>query len=227
MENASKALLLAGGVLIAILLLSLLTYAWGLFSKYQSSNEELKNIENVAKFNEQFAQYNRDDLKGYEIITLLNKVIDYNERYSISDSVNKTDTYSPIVMKVDMNKDGETPLQAENYLKMNLTKDGELRLFECKQYKDDETSAKKRTDSNSFINIVKKVEKAMRDSGITEEQATSVAKNINSIFLTDTEINHKIGSSSYLSSREMVLQDMINKYYSCTLLFFNLFNLNF
>ena len=82
MENASKALLMAGGMILSILLITLLVYAWSLFSKYQSSNDELADIEDVAKFNQQFTNYDRDDVEGYELISLINKVVDYNHRKS-------------------------------------------------------------------------------------------------------------------------------------------------
>ena len=80
MDNASKALLMAGGMLLAILILTLLIYAWSLFSEYQSSRDDLADIENTAKFNQQFTNYDRDDVQGYELITLVNQIIDYNER---------------------------------------------------------------------------------------------------------------------------------------------------
>ena len=62
MENASKALIMAGGMLLAILLVSLFLYAWSLISDYQASQDSLTEIEDTAKFNEQFAQYDR---KGF------------------------------------------------------------------------------------------------------------------------------------------------------------------
>ena len=74
MENASKALIMAGGMLLAILIVSLLIYAWSLFSKYQSSNDSLSEIEDTAKFNEQFANYDRKGIQGYEILSLVNKL---------------------------------------------------------------------------------------------------------------------------------------------------------
>ena len=81
-------------MLIAILMVTLIVYAIGKFSEYQSSRDKLANIENVAKFNEQFDNYDRKNVQGYELISLINKIIDYNKRFS-SDSVNNAQ-YSPI-----------------------------------------------------------------------------------------------------------------------------------
>ena len=56
MDNASKALIMAGGMLLAMLILALLMYAWSLFSEYQTSQDDLEEIENTAKFNEQIGR---------------------------------------------------------------------------------------------------------------------------------------------------------------------------
>ena len=104
MENASKALIMAGGMLLAILIVSLLVYAWSLFSKYQSSQDDLTDIEDTAKFNEQFTNYQRDNVKGYDILSLANKVTDYNYRKSKSDRTND-ENYVPITIVINLTDD--------------------------------------------------------------------------------------------------------------------------
>lgn len=103
MENASKALIMAGGMLLAILIVSLLIYAWSLFSKYQSSQDDLTEIEDTAKFNEQFTNYQRDNVKGYDILSLANKVVDYNYRKSNVDTAKNDEKYVPITIKIEFN----------------------------------------------------------------------------------------------------------------------------
>ena len=61
MENASKALLIAGGVLLAIMVASLLILTFTKISDYQSSAQTLQKDSQLAQFNEQFTQYVRDD----------------------------------------------------------------------------------------------------------------------------------------------------------------------
>ena len=104
MENTSKALIMAGGMLLAILIVSLLVYAWSLFSKYQSSQDDLTDIEDTAKFNEQFTNYQRDNVKGYDILSLANKVTDYNYRKSESDRTND-ENYVPITIVINLTDD--------------------------------------------------------------------------------------------------------------------------
>ena len=95
---------MAGGMLLAILIVSLLIYAWSLFSKYQSSQDDLTDIEDTAKFNEQFTNYQRDNVKGYDILSLANKVTDYNYRKSESDRTND-ENYVPITIAINLTDD--------------------------------------------------------------------------------------------------------------------------
>lgn len=110
MENASKALIMAGGMLLAILIVSLLVYAWSLFSKYQSSQDDLTDIEDTAKFNEQFTNYQRDNVKGYDILSLANKVTDYNYRKSKSNNTND-ENYVPVTIEIRLTDDNRESLR--------------------------------------------------------------------------------------------------------------------
>ena len=73
MENASKALLISGGVLIAILILTLFSY---LFSKMAGSSSNIyAALENHEKdeFNQQFINYEgKKELKVQDVATLIN-----------------------------------------------------------------------------------------------------------------------------------------------------------
>lgn len=100
MENATKALMMAGGVLLALLVISLLVYAWGSFSDYYDNQSSLSDIEDLTEFNLQFTNYDRDDVMGYEIISLMNKVVDYNNTSSYLDDADSNDAYEPITMTV-------------------------------------------------------------------------------------------------------------------------------
>ena len=48
MENASKALLMAAGVFLVMLILALVIFAWGKFSDYQNAKDSLVDIEDTA-----------------------------------------------------------------------------------------------------------------------------------------------------------------------------------
>ena len=72
MENASKALLMAGGILIGVLILALMVTlfisARDLFNNY----EETKETEAIQQFNVNFTQYLGRDLTIHEVVTICN-----------------------------------------------------------------------------------------------------------------------------------------------------------
>lgn len=73
MENASKALLMAGGILIALLIIVVLLRTFGnviFFQKAQLTEEEQAAI---IQYNEQYTKYLGQYVYGTEIITLINK----------------------------------------------------------------------------------------------------------------------------------------------------------
>ena len=88
MENASKALLMAGGVLIALLVISLVVLAFTQMSDYQKSQSDLVKTGQLAEFNEQFVQYVRDDINGIDLVTLANKVVSFNQKESGPGEIN-------------------------------------------------------------------------------------------------------------------------------------------
>lgn len=102
MENASKALLIAGGILLVMLIIGLLIFSWSKFSDFYNQSDELAEIEDITKFNLQFTNYENRKVYGYELISLANKIADYNMRYS---NVGQNDEkYTPITMEIDFNR---------------------------------------------------------------------------------------------------------------------------
>ena len=214
MENASKALLMAGGMVLAILLLTLLLYAWNLFSDYQSSSDRLADIENTSKFNQQFTNYNRNDVQGYELISLVNQIVDYNERKSTDTQNNNSENNKPIKITINM-------LNSAERKKLVYGDENNVLITEDK-YEDGEDktyfTAKGRISSKSSFesNVEKKLEEALNLPGgikIDESKANKVAKNIGSIFHTETEITNLLDTKSvYNKKRDNVLLEMANTY---------------
>ncbi len=80
MENASKALLIAGGMLLLILVLSFATL---LFRRMGSQTSEFyKDMSDteIYEFNQQFFNYERNDLKIQDVISVINLAKDANDR---------------------------------------------------------------------------------------------------------------------------------------------------
>ena len=82
MENVSKALMIAGGMLIAIMVISLIIVLWNQMSGYFAEQHSATIVEQIAEFNAQFENYNGKDIRGNELISVMNKVVNYNRTYS-------------------------------------------------------------------------------------------------------------------------------------------------
>lgn len=82
MENASNALLMAGGILIALLIIGALVMMGANLQSYQNSNNASKKSAQVAEFNSQFEPYNKDNLTLMELKSVYNKIESNNSQYS-------------------------------------------------------------------------------------------------------------------------------------------------
>lgn len=81
MENASKALLMAGGILIALLVIGALVLMFNQVGSYEKAQEASKKNSQIADFNKDFERYLDDKgITGADVISLINKVLDYNEK---------------------------------------------------------------------------------------------------------------------------------------------------
>lgn len=78
MENASKALNIAAGVLIGVLILSLLVFSYNQLRALRQAEENSTSKEQeVDKFNKQFDGYIKD-VYGSDMLSVANKAQDYN-----------------------------------------------------------------------------------------------------------------------------------------------------
>lgn len=109
MENASKALVMAGSVLIALMIIGALLLMFNNLSNYQDVGvEETRNAQVVA-FNNQFETHNRKNVRGSDLYSLLNRVVDYNRRKSTEGTGENDEgaslAYEP--MKITFDLDGK------------------------------------------------------------------------------------------------------------------------
>lgn len=97
MENASKALIMAGGILIALLVIGALVLMFNQLSYYQRTETDSEKTQQLADFNKEYLKYTYDDIKGYELISLVNKVIDYNIKEEVENSVDYTKKITVVI----------------------------------------------------------------------------------------------------------------------------------
>lgn len=72
MENASRALLMAGGILLGILILSLMVTLFASSSSLSKTYDESKQSEAIQKFNTNFTQYVGHELTIHQVVTICN-----------------------------------------------------------------------------------------------------------------------------------------------------------
>ena len=96
MENAAKALLIAAGMIIAVLLISALVLLYNQISDFYSQEYGRTVIEQKEKFNATYENYHEKTIRGNELISLMNRIIDYNNMQASMQG------YERIVINVDM-----------------------------------------------------------------------------------------------------------------------------
>lgn len=85
MENATRALLMVAGVFFGLLIITMVLFMHNNISDYYESTEANKKTEQLATFNKQYSAYNRDDVRGSELLSLINKIIDFNDSKDIGE----------------------------------------------------------------------------------------------------------------------------------------------
>lgn len=87
MENATKALLIGAGILFAIIILSLAIFGYQQITQYYGEKQEVTTVEQIAEFNRQYEAYNRNDVTGFELVSLINKIIDFNANNAVDQTL--------------------------------------------------------------------------------------------------------------------------------------------
>lgn len=100
MENASKALIMAGSILIALLTIGALMFMFDNISEVERQKDQNAEIEELLEFNRQFEQYDAVGLRGSDLITVMNKIVNYNEKVIEDD-----DGYNTVKMKIVFKED--------------------------------------------------------------------------------------------------------------------------
>ncbi len=82
MENATKALIMAATVLIAVLILALGVYLFRNYSEVARKNEERQSAQSLVQYNTKIEKYKDKTLSIQDVLTIANLAKDYNERKS-------------------------------------------------------------------------------------------------------------------------------------------------
>ena len=86
MENASKALLMAAGVLIGILILSLAVFLFANFGAASAEAHKQNEENQIQQFNVQFTAYQgRTDITIHDIVTVVNLAKSNNQSFGLTE----------------------------------------------------------------------------------------------------------------------------------------------
>lgn len=157
MENASKALIIAGSLLISLVIAGALVLMISNLSAYQGSNIQNTREAQIQSFNQDFLSYNRKNVRGNEILTLINKVVDYNERKSYGDEAEDI-KYEPMTIIIQLDHRSELTLKASND------------LFTQTEYKQDDNDNK----LGSIIATCQAIEKTYTSTQVISKLVTNI-----------------------------------------------------
>lgn len=81
MENASKALIIAGSVLIALVIIAALVFTYNKLTELEQTKTTIDETSKMTEYSKRFEQYNKT-LYGSELLSLANLQEDYNKTQS-------------------------------------------------------------------------------------------------------------------------------------------------
>lgn len=96
MENSAKAIIIAGGMFILIMVITLLVIFGRSLSSYMQDQHDKEMVKQITEFNNKFANYQGTELRGNELISVLNRVIDYNALEAGEYG------YDPVLVEIDL-----------------------------------------------------------------------------------------------------------------------------
>ena len=185
MENASKALIMAGSVLIALMIIGALILTFSNITAYQETNTRSTRSTQMAEFNSQYETYNRKDVRGSDLYSLLNKAIDYNRRESTA-GTNWADkgqemAYEPMVITFTISDISELSADGTNRLFTSSTNEvtGKSNDFGNK-VKDEIDDLEDTYGQTSLTNLTTNLTKIFIDDGADVDKKEEAVKNFNS-----------------------------------------------
>lgn len=93
MENISDALQMAGGLLLALLLISLLVFSFNIINRSEDARADQKLIQDSQEFNKKFLAFEKSSMYGTDLISILGLAISNNETYNQQNTMHPDGRY--------------------------------------------------------------------------------------------------------------------------------------
>lgn len=114
MENASKALLMAGSVILSLIIISSVVIMYNNLRTSQAEVDNVKDVQDITKENEKFLAFEKSFMYGSELLSLANLIEDYNERNTDTGKTQMV-AYVQFVEEIKDSKTGAVVLQKKTY----------------------------------------------------------------------------------------------------------------
>lgn len=86
MENASKALLMAAGMLLVVMIASVFALMYSTMSEYTKEYDRRKQTEELQAFNGQFEKYVHEGATAQDVVTVINLAKTYIEKMEYTEA---------------------------------------------------------------------------------------------------------------------------------------------
>ena len=113
MENATKALLIAAAVLVAILIISLGLVVYNMAAESVNNNSSL-SAQEIQAFNDQFTQYEGENVRGTRVNSLLKTALNNNITQQQEGNEGKIVKIEAISCTVSIDLEGKTMAKADS-----------------------------------------------------------------------------------------------------------------
>ncbi|MBR3325037.1 MAG: hypothetical protein IKG14_03215 [Clostridia bacterium] len=206
MDNASKALIIVGEILIAMMVVGVIVYSISNFGRFSKNmNQKLEQNAQI-EFNNTFYKYERRiDITADEIVSIINfakNSNDSNELYLTN--IGYSDVDSKSVFFVDVLVDGNSFFNSVNKDNFEEEKIKFLNNYSEEYFKCNVRSINSQLVSNGIIQLTPSLNQdEITFFGIdNSDKGTQLVRKINFQLLTDTDKNH-FGKEFNMRTRDL------------------------
>ena len=216
MENASKALIIAASVLIAMLIIGAAVYMFNVMSSIQAEEEASSQTQIITEFNQKFDVYNRKILYGSDILSLANMIDDYNVRETVESKMyQEMQIHVTVKKQLTSSTDKKYSISAGTYtaqqLRDKLIAEGKNSVTDKINEIEETYSQKGRMSIQNLNNLQLKSNSYITGTGTYQDAfQEEIAKDIYRNLHVEEDIQAYVDLSS-------ILKDFRTKIFSCTL----------
>lgn len=198
MENASKAIIMAGSVLLSLLVISSLVWMFQSIRGWKMEEASAEEATKLTEYNRKIETFNSEGLYGSEIMSLANLIDDYNTRQA------DLKGYQPISLTVTIN-----PIKDSDYFGQATYNDIKtlIQNYEALEKKVNQTKAE----------IIYAGRTSQKIASMRDTELTVLIKETEKKELNDDEIQNKIdvirAKADIYTNLKSELTQFKNKYF--------------